>query len=93
MLFRSLYWHWPHYAILTAEPASAIRRGDWKLIEFHEDKRAELYNLAEDIGEKNDLSRSMPSKRDELLQAVHHWRRSVNAGMMTPNPKYVPDAK
>jgi len=78
----TLYWHWPHYAIPGAAPGSAIRRGNFKLIEFFEDGRVELYNLAEDPGEKNDLAGAMAAKKDDLLNALRRWRQSLDAGMM-----------
>ena len=52
----SLYWHYPHY-YETTTPVSAIRSGDWKLLEFFEDGRLELYNLRQDVGEKNNLAK------------------------------------
>ena len=48
----TLYWHYPHY-YATTSPVSSIRQGDWKLLEYLEDKRIELYNLRKDIGEEN----------------------------------------
>ncbi|MBW3542836.1 MAG: sulfatase, partial [Planctomycetes bacterium] len=50
----TLYWHLPHYHHST--PAGAIRRGDWKLIEFFEDGRLELYNLRNDPAEQDNLA-------------------------------------
>ena len=88
----TLYWHWPHYAISTARPASAIRRGDYKLIEFLEDKQRELYNLAEDAGEQHDLALKLPAKRDELRKALDDWRQGLHAATMRPNPNYEPRA-
>jgi len=58
---REMYWHYPHYYATTA-PVSAIRQGDWKLLEFLDDNHVELYNLKDDIGEKNDLSQKNPQK-------------------------------
>jgi arylsulfatase A-like enzyme len=58
----SLYWHYPHYHPGGATPYSALRQGDWKLIEFLEDDHVELYNLKADIGEQNDLAKTMPEK-------------------------------
>jgi arylsulfatase A-like enzyme len=86
----TLYWHWPHYAIPGALPASAIRRGNYKLIEFLEDGRVELYNLAEDIGEQRNLAPQLRRKSEELLKALQLWRHSVQAGLMRPNPNYRP---
>jgi len=81
-----LFWHYPHYGNQGGTPSSAIRKGDYKLIEFFEDGRTELYNLTEDIGEKNDLSSEMPDLRDELLKELHQWQKDVDARMPTKSP-------
>jgi len=82
----TLYWHYPHYHRTT--PAGALRRGDWKLIEYFEDGRVELYNLKEDLSETKDLATTMPEKARELQKMLADWRRSVGAQMPTPNPDY-----
>ena len=69
-------------------PGGAVRMGDWKLIEFYEDNRVELYNLKADIGEKNDLAAKMPEKVNKLRDMLHTWRKEVDAKMPTPNPNY-----
>jgi arylsulfatase A len=83
-----VYWHYPHYH--HSRPAGAIRQGDWKLIEFYEDGRLELYNLKDDIGEKNNLATKLPERAAELQQKLAAWRKSVGAKMPTPNPDYDP---
>jgi arylsulfatase A-like enzyme len=94
-----MYWHFPAYleADRSVEgpwrttPAGAIRKGDWKLIEFFEDGRLELYNLADDIGEEHDLAGEMPEKAEELHADLVAWRRAVNAPVPDePNPRYRP---
>ena len=96
---RPLFWHFPAY--LEADrsvpgpwrttPAGAIRLGDYKLIEFFEDGRQELYNLREDIGEQHDLASRQPEKTRELLATLRAWRDAVNAPVPTePNPEYHP---
>jgi len=85
----SIYWHYPHYH--HSRPAGAIRQGHWKLIEFFEDGRLELYNLQKDIGEKKNLAGQMPEKASELQKKLAAWRKSVGAKMPTPNPNYDPD--
>ena len=84
----ALYWHYPHYSNQGGKPGGAIRQGDFKLIEFYEDGKLELYNLKEDVGEKNDLAEKMPDKAKELHKLLQDWRTSVDAQMMTPNPDY-----
>ncbi len=86
----AIYWHYPHYHPGGATPCGAIRRGDYKLIEFFEDGRLELYNLKEDVGERTDLAAAMPQKAAELRKKLANWRRAVKAQMPTPNPDYDP---
>lgn len=81
-----LYWHFPGYLGAGKDgwrttPAGSIRAGDWKLIEFFETGTIELYNLAEDVGEKNDLARKMPDRAKALHDDLVMWRKSVNAPM------------
>jgi arylsulfatase A-like enzyme len=88
-----LFWHYPHYQHYQkggATPYSAIRKGDFKLIEFLADKHVELYNIKEDIGEEHDLASKMPEKVDELRKRLYAWREEVGAQMPTRNPKYDP---
>ncbi|MCX7047038.1 MAG: sulfatase [Candidatus Sumerlaeota bacterium] len=89
---KALFWHYPHYGNQGGSPGGAVRCGDYKLIEFYEDNRVELYNLKEDIGEKNDLAVKMLDKAKELRMMLADWRKSVNATMPTPNPDYKPEA-
>jgi hypothetical protein len=85
-----LYWHYPHYSNQGGKPGAAVRQGDSKLIEFYEDGKLELYNLKEDIGEKNDLAAKMPEEAAKLRKLLAGWRQSVKAQMPTPNPDYKP---
>lgn len=78
----AVFWHYPHYHPGGATPYSAVRQGDWKLIHFFEDDRTELYNLARDIGESNDLASRMPDKASELKQVLESWQ--VKAGAQMP---------
>ena len=96
---RDLVWHFPAY--LEADrsvsgpwrttPASAIRRGTYKLIHFFEDGRSELYDLTEDVSESNDLSLKMPEVTDELHAALQAWWEETRAFVPSePNPLYNP---
>ena len=69
-------------------PSGAVREGDYKLIEFFEDSRLELYNLANDIGEKHDLAAEMPDLAARLRKMLHDWRGAVDARMPRPNPDF-----
>jgi len=67
-----------------------VRAGDYKLIEWFEDGRVELYNLAQDIGETTNLATQMPKKAEELLRLLSDWRERVDARMPTTNPEWRP---
>ncbi len=84
---RAFFWHYPHYGNQGGSPGGAVRVGDYKLIEFFEDNRVELYNLKADLGEQNDLAAKMPDKVVELKRMLHEWRAEVGARMPTPNRK------
>lgn len=85
----TLYWHYPHYH--RTKPYGATRNGNWKLIEFFEDERLELFDLKADPYERNDLAAAKPEKSAELLTKLKKWRKDVNAQMPTPNPRQDPD--
>lgn len=90
---EAIYWHYPHhqwYQLGGTMPYGAIRAGDYKLIEFYNDMRVELYNVREDIGEQHDLAAAMPEKAQALRAKLHAWREEVGAQMPRPNPNYNP---
>ena len=87
---QEFYQHFPGYLGAGADqwrttPVTYIHQGDWKLMEFLEDGRLELYNLREDIGEKNNLAAKMPDRTKELHAKLVAWRKSINAPMPTKN--------
>jgi arylsulfatase A-like enzyme len=82
----TLCWHYPHY-YPTTTPVSSIRQGDWKLLQYYEDRHVELYNLAEDLGEMHDLSAQLPAKAAELLGRLVSWRESVDAQLPVENTR------
>jgi arylsulfatase A-like enzyme len=97
----AIYWHFPAYLegfsadkrsrdSFRTRPVSAVRSGDYKLLEFYEDKRVELYNIKEDIGETDNLAQKNPEKTKELYEKLDTWRKQVNAPIpTTANPWYV----
>ena len=93
---RAMYWHYPHYHSSSIGPCGAVRAGDYKLIEWYDEticgagNELELYNLKEDIGERNNLTGKMPEKTRELKEMLATWRNKVNAQMLAPNPNYDP---
>jgi len=79
---EAIYWHYPHFHRGGGNrPSGAVRAGDYKLIEWYEDNRIELYNLKNDIGEKKDISEKMPRKANELRKMLHRWRKETGAKM------------
>lgn len=83
-----LYWHYPHYSNQGGVPGGAIREGEWKLIEFYEDGRLELFHLKSDAGERFNLVEKHEGKARELRGKLDKWRNRVNAVMPKVNPGY-----
>ncbi|PQJ28344.1 sulfatase [Rubritalea profundi] len=69
--------------LFRIRPGSAIRHGDWKLIEYFENGEFELYNLKQDVGEKNNLAKKHPEKLQELYSKLNNWRKELNAPVPT----------
>ncbi|PXX22829.1 arylsulfatase A-like enzyme [Arenibacter sp. ARW7G5Y1] len=89
-----IYWHFPHYSNHGMQsPGGAIRDGDYKLLEYFENGTVQLFNLRNDIGEQNDLSKIEIEKTKELKDKLHKWREKVGAKMMKPNPDYDSEVK
>ena len=100
---RSFFWHFPIYLqgydikdnenrdlLFRTRPGSVIRKGDWKLHYYFEDQGLELYNLKEDIGERNNLAEIQVNKRVELLDELKAWWKNTNAPTPTDiNPLYL----
>jgi arylsulfatase A-like enzyme len=84
-----IFWHYPHYGNQGGTPGSSVRLGDFKLIEFFEDGRLELYNLREDAGEDRNLAEDFPEKTGELRRLLEQWRLSVEARIPQANPTWV----
>ena len=87
---RSLFWHYPHYGNQGGEPSSVIRKGDWKLIYYHEDGRNELYNLKMDISESQPLNAQFPQKVTELRKELNQWLKDTHARLPIPDSTYIP---
>jgi len=76
---EALFWHYPNYSNQGGFPGGAIRMKDWKLIERYEDGRVQLYNLAEDIEEKQDLANQYPERVTRMRDMLHAWYEEVDA--------------
>jgi arylsulfatase A-like enzyme len=89
-----LFWHFPCY-VGGAKPSSAIREGDFKLIEFFEDGgHRELYNLRTDPNEEQNLADKMPEKATTLYRTLKTWQTETAAAMPRGrNPDFDPKAE
>ena len=101
---RDLFWHFPAYlqgyhdpreqrdALFRSRPCSIIRSGDWKLHHYIEGNELELYNLAEDIGERNNVAEKFPDQAILLKHRLDKWRAAVKAPVPSEkNPDFDPD--
>jgi arylsulfatase A-like enzyme len=93
-----IFWHFPGYlgagpGQWRATPGGAVHSGNWKLIEFFEDGKQELYNLQDDIGENHNVAKDNPEKVKELHAKLVAWREKVGAKMPVPNTEAKSDAK
>lgn len=83
---RPIFWHYPVYH--HDQPASVIRKGDYKLIENLVDGSLELYNLRDDIGENQNLAESLKHKTEKLYSLLQAWQKDVKAEFPVPNPDF-----
>lgn len=85
---RPLFWHYPHYSNQGANPSSAIRLGDYKLIHDLELDTYELYNLKTDLGETKNLASTLPEKAAELKAMLNEWVTKNYNKKLEPNPTW-----
>lgn len=98
---RALFWHFPAYLqsykadpdsaskFFRTTPCGVIRKGDWKLINYFENGAIELYNLKEDLSERNNLAKKEPQKAKALSKELEAWQVSTDAPIPKElNPKY-----
>jgi len=91
----AIYQHMPGYLgagkdTWRSTPVGLIQSGDWKLMEFFEEGRLELYNLRDDLGESRNLATDQPDKAKELHEKMKAWRERIGAPMPVAN---VPSAE
>jgi arylsulfatase A-like enzyme len=95
----TFYWHYPFNVILKdvdhglpLTPRSSMVQGDWKLI-FDWHGKLELYNLAEDLSEVNNLASVMPDRANEMFGELKEWlEENVEPRYLPgPNPDYDAD--
>ena len=96
----AIFCHFPHGPANREgfQPSTYVRKGDWKLIRFYADgpkqeNRYELYNLADDIGEKSNLAEKQPQNVEELDALIDRFLEETKAVVPKANPAYNPKAK
>jgi len=90
---RVFFWHYPHYSNQGGTPAGAVRKGNYKLIEFFDDGHLELYDLENDVGETRDIKNEYPTIAGELYDLLKGWQEQTKAKMPERNPVYEGDAE
>ncbi len=85
---RALFWHYPHWGNQGGAPGTAIRLGDWKLIDWYWAKQPELFNLTQDISETRNLASEYPEKLLELRATMESAKSRTDALMPTMNPRF-----
>lgn len=83
-----IFWHYPHYGNQGGTPGSSVRDGDWKLIEFFEDGRLELYNLRTDESESTNVASTHPQIVARLHTLLKDWRTQMDAIIPQINPDW-----
>lgn len=84
---EELCFHYPHY-YPTTTPVSAVRTREWKLLQYLEDGRLELYNLLRDPEEQVNLADSEVGRVSSMKARLEAWRTLIDAQMPLPNPDY-----
>jgi arylsulfatase A-like enzyme len=87
---EAIFQHMPGYlgagkGMWRTTPVGLIQQGDWKLMEFFEDGRLELYHLGQDPGERTNLAAAQPERAAELRERLRAWRTETGAPMPAPN--------
>ena len=85
---RPLFWHYPHYGNQGGAPGAAILRWPWKLIQWFEDDRLELFRLDTDPSENTNVAGRDPARAAALQQELTAWQLEVGALRSTPNPTF-----
>jgi arylsulfatase A len=80
--------HFPHYSPQRGKPGAVLRRGKFKLIEWYEDGKLELFDLEKDESESVNIAADHPTLVGEMKAALDAWRLQTGAKMPTPNPTY-----
>ena len=61
--------------------AGAVREGSWKLIRNYDDGSLELYDMSNDLSERNNLADKRPKIAARLNRGLSQWLKLTNAPM------------
>jgi arylsulfatase A len=86
---RDYYLHFPHYSPQHGKPGAVIRRSNFKLIEWYEDGKLELFDLSKDEGESNNIAEVNAALVNEMKLSLDSWRSNISANMPKINPLYI----
>jgi arylsulfatase A-like enzyme len=100
----ALFWYFPAYVastdidapdnLFTQRPAAVIQQQGWKLISYLDGTAPELYDLASDPSEKNNLAAREPQKVQALETRLHQWMAQMNLPLtLPPNPDFSAEAE
>jgi arylsulfatase A len=87
---RKFFWHFPHYNNQGGRPAGAVRDGDWKYVTYYDTGEAQIFNLRDDIGERNNLGAKEAGRLVQLKKLHDDWLLAIDAQRNTPNPAFDP---
>jgi arylsulfatase A-like enzyme len=90
---EAIYWHYPHYGNQGGTPGSSVLMHPWKLIEFFEDSRLELYNLDNDPGENNNVAAQNSERVKILADNLNNWQKDTHAKIPQRNKDFRPWSK
>ncbi len=81
---RNFYWHQTAARPESTGdyPSSVIRKGNYKLHNFLEDNRLELYNLADDPYEQHNLAEEEPERAKSMLQELNQWKKEAHVSRL-----------
>ena len=84
---REVLAHYPHqwksYQLRDIDYMSSLRKGDWKIVYRHREQKLELYNIGQDITERNDLSEANPQILKDMADALTAQLEAYNAQLPT----------
>ncbi len=87
---RNYYLHFPHYSPQHGKPGAVVIHKNFKLIEWYEDGKLELFNLRKDEGESRNIAVQNPLLVRQLKDSLDAWRQRLMVKMPVPNPRFVP---